>query len=89
MEILQKPVSTQIAEYVRSWGGPASITFLDSGYQFFSDPSIDGFIGYREEYSCAVVMGDPLTTEDNKISRKIYLLSTSPYLKVSQKRLFQ
>ncbi|MCX6991130.1 MAG: phosphatidylglycerol lysyltransferase domain-containing protein [Chlamydiae bacterium] len=67
MEILHKTISTQIAEYVRCWGGPASITFLDSAYQFFSDPAIDGVIGYREEYSCAVVMGDPLTTQENKI----------------------
>ena len=67
MEILQRPQTTQIAEYVKCWGGAASITFLDSVYQFFSDPSIDGIIGYREAYNCAVVMGDPLTTEENKI----------------------
>ena len=57
----------QIAEFVRQWGGSASISFLDSHYNFFTIPSIDGVIGYRVEYGCAIVMGDPVCSAENKI----------------------
>lgn len=52
--------SRDIPEYVRRFGGSASITLIDPSCQIFSTPHIDGIIGYRLESGCAIVFGDPL-----------------------------
>lgn len=57
-----------IAELVRRFGCAASISFLDSHYNFFSTPTAVGVIGYRLEYGCAIVMGDPVCAESDKLT---------------------
>jgi lysylphosphatidylglycerol synthetase-like protein (DUF2156 family) len=51
---------TAVAEYVRRWGGSASITLFDPSCNIFNAPGIDGIIGFRVESNCAVVFGDPV-----------------------------
>lgn len=57
----------QIAEFVRRWGGSSSISYLDLPSQFFTCDGIQGAIGYRVVFGCAIVMGDPLCPDDQKI----------------------
>lgn len=57
----------QIAEFVRRWGGSSSISYLDMPSEFFTCPGLEGTIGYRVVFGCAVVMGDPLCPDDQKI----------------------
>lgn len=47
-------------EYIRRFGNATSIGLLHPLCKVFKDPSIDGIIGYRDEYNCAVALGDPL-----------------------------
>lgn len=53
---------------IRNYGSASSISYLDCPYKFFSIPSIEGCIGYRIAFGCAIVMGEPLCEEDKKIS---------------------
>lgn len=55
-----------IVELVRLWGGSTSDAILDPETLFFTIPSIDGFVGYRLEKSCAVVLGDPVCAPQDK-----------------------
>lgn len=55
----------RIVECVRRWGGLASDAVLDPACCYFSLPSIDGFIAYREEFGCAVVFGDPVCAQSD------------------------
>ena len=50
---------SHVAECVRRWGGAASVGILDPACKIFSDPEIDGVIGYRDGSSAVVVFGDP------------------------------
>ncbi len=50
---------------IQRFGSPASITLLDSAFKTFKDPSIDGVIGYRIEFGCAVVFGDPVCSKED------------------------
>ncbi|CAF23655.1 phosphatidylglycerol lysyltransferase domain-containing protein [Candidatus Protochlamydia amoebophila] len=45
---------------VRRFGGSCSEAILDPRCQIFTDPFIDGLIGYRLENSRAIVYGDPV-----------------------------
>lgn len=49
-----------ILDYVRKWGGAASDAVLDPQCQAFTVPNIEGMIGYRVEFSSAIVFGDPV-----------------------------
>jgi lysylphosphatidylglycerol synthetase-like protein (DUF2156 family) len=51
-----------IAEHVQRWGCAASIALLDPACEIFTAPDIDGIIGYRRQFGCAVVLGDPVGT---------------------------
>lgn len=50
----------EIIACIRRWGGLASDAALDPTCQYFSLSHIDGLIAYRQEYGCAVVLGDPI-----------------------------
>lgn len=52
--------SDTVAEYIRRWGGSASIALLDPACEHFGIPHHDGIIGYRSKTDCAVVLGDPV-----------------------------
>lgn len=54
------PSRGQIAELIRKWGNASSISLLDPACQIFSVPEIDGVIGYRTGWGCAVAYGDPV-----------------------------
>ena len=58
----------KIIEQVRLWGGGSSDAVLDHHFQFFSTPTVEGLIGYRQEYDCAVVFGDPMCSKENQSS---------------------
>lgn len=61
------PLETKppIAEFIRRWGGSASIALLDPSFEIFTAPGIEGIIGYRKQSRCAVVFGDPLCDPTN------------------------
>lgn len=63
----EKPLNRQELIYlVRKWGDINTDGILDPACQFFSDPNIEGLIGYRIESGNAVVFGDPICSVDNK-----------------------
>lgn len=51
---------------VHEWGCSISEAVLDSSCNYFHIPEIEGFIGYRIAYGCAVVLGDPICPENQK-----------------------
>ena len=51
---------------VRKWGDVSTDGLLDAKCQIFTDPHIEGLIGYRIEGGNAVVFGDPVCATDNK-----------------------
>lgn len=52
---------------VRRWGGATSDAVLDPAIEYFHFPGINGFIGYRREFNCAVVFGDPVCADSEKL----------------------
>jgi lysylphosphatidylglycerol synthetase-like protein (DUF2156 family) len=61
--MLDSNIDTQrqrVIECVRRYGGAASAAVLDPANTIFSYSDIDGLIGYRVEWGCAVVFGDPV-----------------------------
>lgn len=58
--------SDKVAEYIREWGGSASIALLDPACEHFVIPNCKGMIGYRTESNCAVVLGDPVCAPSHK-----------------------
>ncbi len=51
---------------VRKWGDVSTDGILDAKCQIFTDPHIDGLIGYRIEAGNAVVFGDPVCAAADK-----------------------
>ncbi len=51
---------------VRQWGDVGTDGLLDAKCQIFTDPHIDGLIGYRIEADTAVVFGDPVCAATDK-----------------------
>ncbi|MFI0434520.1 MAG: phosphatidylglycerol lysyltransferase domain-containing protein [Parachlamydiaceae bacterium] len=51
---------SQFTHLVRRWGGLTTDALLDPRCQHFERSEIEGFIGYRVEYDCAIVFGDPV-----------------------------
>ena len=49
-----------VVNTVRQWGGSCTDAVLDPNCKIFSIQGCEGFIGYRLEYRCAVVLGDPV-----------------------------
>ncbi|UOA07316.1 DUF2156 domain-containing protein [Methylobacter sp. S3L5C] len=55
-----------LVNLVRKWGDVNTEGILSATCQIFSDPCIEGFIGYRIETGNAVVFGDPVCAAVNK-----------------------
>lgn len=51
---------------VHKLGSSISEAALDSQCIFFNTPEIEGIIGYRINHECAIVLGDPICTNENK-----------------------
>jgi lysylphosphatidylglycerol synthetase-like protein (DUF2156 family) len=49
-----------IVKLIRQWGGLSTDALLDPCSQYFLTPKIEGLIGYRKEFGCVVVYGDPV-----------------------------
>lgn len=62
VELTQK----RLASLVQLLGNPVSTILLDSSYEIFAIPDIEGLIGYQLVNSCAVVMGDPMCLEKDR-----------------------
>ncbi len=45
---------------IRRWGGVTTDALLHPACQFFSISDSEGIIGYRSEWGCEVVLGDPI-----------------------------
>lgn len=60
------PAKIAVGECIRLWGGPASMTLLDTSCHHFSLPHVRGVIGYRLEAGCAIVFGDPVCDPKDK-----------------------
>jgi lysylphosphatidylglycerol synthetase-like protein (DUF2156 family) len=50
----------RMIEFIRRWGGLTSDALLDPACQLFCIPQVEGVIGHRIEFDCAVVYGDPV-----------------------------
>lgn len=53
-------------QFIHRWGNSTSELILDTSCKFFSCPEIAGLIGYREINQCAVALGEPICSEENK-----------------------
>src|ERR1700733_11495459 len=49
-----------VVDYVQKWGHASSIALFDPACKIFSDPDVDGVIGYRLQSKCVIVFGDPV-----------------------------
>jgi lysylphosphatidylglycerol synthetase-like protein (DUF2156 family) len=76
--------SLSITESIRRWGCSASVGLLDPVCKIFNLPNFDGVIGYRIEFGCAVVYGDPVCPphELNDLVKQFHLFCQKQYLKV-------
>lgn len=57
----------QLVDYVRRWGGGNTDAILDKTCQLFSIPQVIGVIGYRIESGHAIVYGEPICAQADKI----------------------
>lgn len=55
-----------IGGLVRRYGGAVSTALLDPACELFRADGIDGAIGYRARFGCAVAIGDPVCAEEDK-----------------------
>lgn len=69
---MERPFVTEIEDrntiekWIQQWGGSISEAVFDSKCHFFQSPNLEGFIGFRLESQCAVVLGDPVCPEAEK-----------------------
>jgi lysylphosphatidylglycerol synthetase-like protein (DUF2156 family) len=56
----------QISEYIKKWGGAASISLLDPKCEIFMYPNIQGALGYHDVDNTAVIFGDPVCAPEDK-----------------------
>ncbi len=49
-----------IEKWIQRWGKSISQVVLDGKCDFFCLTDVEGLIGYRIEYGCAVIFGDPI-----------------------------
>lgn len=54
-----------LVNLLRRWGGASTDAVLDPVCQSFYAPNIEGVIGYRVEFGCALVYGDPVCNPDD------------------------
>ncbi len=52
---------------MRRWGSTSAISIFDPRSQIFSEPGIEGLVGYRAAFGCAVAYGDPVTPEEKSL----------------------
>jgi lysylphosphatidylglycerol synthetase-like protein (DUF2156 family) len=57
--------NASIVDWVHRYGCAMSEALLDADCKVFRIPDVDGFIGYRSEGSCAVVLGDPVCPKED------------------------
>lgn len=64
-----------IADLVKRLGHPPSVILLDPACHYFMLPHIEGFIGYRLESRCAVVIGEPVCSQEDleELTRAFHL----------------
>ena len=55
----------KLSESIQKWGSSASIALLDPRCQIFTNPSVEGAIGYLLQNNHAVVFGDPVCSAAN------------------------
>ncbi len=51
---------SEIVDHVRRFGGCTSDAVLDPKMSQFTHPGVEGFIGFRQAFRCAVILGDPV-----------------------------
>lgn len=56
----------KIVILLRRYGGATVDAILDLSCHFFSLGGIEGFIGYRRECGCAIMLGDPVCSIENR-----------------------
>ena len=72
----QIPERNHLVESIRKWGGSLSDSVLDPVVNIFSMPGITGFIGYRLNHGCAIVLGEPIC-DPNDVANLTKTLSTT------------
>ncbi len=55
-----------LCRLVRRYGGSVSTALLDPSCDLFRAQAIEGAIGFRSRFGCAVSIGDPVCAEDDK-----------------------
>lgn len=63
-------------EQVRKWGGATTDAVLDPQCKTFTKEGIEGFIGYRLDNQFAVVMGDPIASQENLLPLTKHFIET-------------
>jgi lysylphosphatidylglycerol synthetase-like protein (DUF2156 family) len=53
-------VGRTVGDLVVQYGGPVANSLLDPRYQTFRSTEVEGVVGYRESWGCAVALGDPV-----------------------------
>lgn len=56
-------IQNKIANLIKRLGHPPAVILLDSHCKTFTISEVEGFIGYRLERDCAVVISDPVCAE--------------------------
>jgi lysylphosphatidylglycerol synthetase-like protein (DUF2156 family) len=64
---LENTSRSDLVAMVRHWGGATTDAILDPITKIFTHPNTSGFIGYRLAGSCAVVFGDPICPNEDRI----------------------
>lgn len=57
--------SEVVAESVRRWGSTSAISIFDPRSRIFQEPGIEGLVGYRLAFGCAVAYGDPVAPKEH------------------------
>lgn len=60
VRVLARRPATSVARLVQRWGSAVSSALFDPACARFVIPEIDGVIGYRQAWGCALAIGDPV-----------------------------
>lgn len=58
----------EIIDLLRRLGGPTTNAVLDPSTLIFKVPEIDGLLGYKIHFGCAVVFGDPVCADSDTLA---------------------